>query len=186
MCSQAAVAEPNVEIVYGFEASGLRIAGATSADNYVVGAIYGDDRQAESVEGPFDLMIVADGRQSVRANATGVKAVERWCVNPARLFILVKSGMPPLACMRQVLCRYRSRQPIVVYWPTNLCAIAGTSLAACGRFCQIPLGCLPRSPASLRPSPTAQHTKCWGSYPLGGRTTWRLTTPAWSASSGGM
>ena len=90
---QAAVAEPNVEIVYGFEARGLRVAGETSADNYVVGTVGGDDDRAvqeESVEGPFDLMIVADGRRSVRAQAAGVRAVERWCVCPTTPRIAVE------------------------------------------------------------------------------------------------
>ena len=64
----AAIAEPNVEIVYGFEATGVDIAGADGATaNRVRG-------EAED-HGPFDLLIVADGRRSVRAT-TSARAFE--------------------------------------------------------------------------------------------------------------
>ena len=67
---EAAQAEPNIEIEYGFDAAGLDVAGAGAAQN----AIRGADGDAA---GPFDLLVVADGRSSIRST-TSARAYERW------------------------------------------------------------------------------------------------------------
>ena len=65
----AALAEPNIEITYGFESTCLEIAGADGAhENIVVGS-------SNERHGPFDLLIIADGRLSIRAT-TSAPAME--------------------------------------------------------------------------------------------------------------
>ena len=67
---EAAQAEPNIEIEYGFDAAGLDVAGAGAAQNAIRGADGG-------AAGPFDLLVVADGRSSIRST-TSARAYERW------------------------------------------------------------------------------------------------------------
>ena len=67
---EAAQAEPNIEIEYGFDAAGLDVAGAGAAQNAIRGADGG-------TAGPFDLLVVADGRSSIRST-TSARAYERW------------------------------------------------------------------------------------------------------------
>ena len=81
---EAAKRETNIELTYGFEAERLDIAGADGAvENAVI------DR-AEVRHGPFDLLIVADGRRSIRTT-TSAQAMEYhypygclWAVLPDR------------------------------------------------------------------------------------------------------
>ena len=67
---EAAQAEPNIEIEYGFDAAGLDVAGAGAAQNAIRGADGG-------AAGPFDLLVAADGRSSIRST-TSARAYERW------------------------------------------------------------------------------------------------------------
>ena len=64
----AAKAEENIEISYGFEATGVEIKGADGATENAVCST--DERH-----GPFDMLLVADGRRSIRAT-TSARAVE--------------------------------------------------------------------------------------------------------------
>ena len=65
---EAAKAEENIDISYGFEATGVEVKGADGATENAV---------CSTVErhGPFDMLLVADGRRSIRAT-TSARAVE--------------------------------------------------------------------------------------------------------------
>ena len=75
----AALAEPNIKIVYGFDVDRLEIAGAEHQKNRLCGrdATATDSGVSATAAGPFDLLVVADGRTSIRTS-TSARAIEKW------------------------------------------------------------------------------------------------------------